>query len=162
LSSRARVTVVDDVTFARARESDLAQLAGLRYQWRVNEAGERGEGEALFAERLREWYDAHRASHAGYLATLDGDAIGCAWLCTIDRVPGPERFVRQAGILQSVYVVPTQRNRGVGEGLVRLTIEDARERGFDYLMVHPSMASFSFYRRLGFVESEKLLELRFV
>jgi GNAT superfamily N-acetyltransferase len=156
------VIVADGVTFARAGEGDLAQLAALRYRWRVEEAGERGEGEALFVEKLREWYDAHRATHAGYLATLDGNAIGCAWLCTIDRVPGPGRFVRRAGILQSVYVAPPQRNRGVGEGLIRLTIEEAKERGFDYLMVHPSMASFSFYRRLGFVESEKLLELRFV
>jgi GNAT superfamily N-acetyltransferase len=153
---------VAEVTFAPAGDSDLAQLAALRYRWRVEEAGERGEGEALFVEKLREWYDAHRATHAGYLATLDGNAIGCAWLCTIDRVPGPGRFVRRAGILQSVYVAPPQRNRGVGEGLIRLTIEEAKERGFDYLMVHPSMASFSFYRRLGFVESEKLLELRFV
>jgi GNAT superfamily N-acetyltransferase len=153
---------VAEVTFAPAGDSDLAQLAALRYRWRVEEAGERGEGEALFVEKLREWYDAHRATHAGYLATLDGNAIGCAWLCTIDRVPGPGRFVRRAGILQSVYVAPPQRNRGVGEGLIRLTIEEAKERGFDYLMVHPSMASSSFYRRLGFVESEKLLELRFV
>ncbi len=154
--------VIEDTTFARAGEGDLAQLAALRYEWRIGEAGERGAGAALFEEQFREWYDAHRATHVGYLATLDAAAIGCAWLCTIERVPGPEKLIRRAGILQSVYVVPPQRNRGVGEGLVRRIIEDAKEGELDYLMVHPSTPSFSFYRRLGFVESEKLLELRFV
>jgi L-amino acid N-acyltransferase YncA len=156
------VIVADGVTFARAGEGDLAQLAALRYRWRVEEAGERGEGEGRFEAQFREWFGAHRATHAGYLAALDGEAIGCAWLCTIDRVPGPEKFVRRAGILQSVYVVPTQRHRGVGEGLLRRMIDDAKQGGLDYLMVHPSAASFGFYRRLGFSESQKLLELRFV
>jgi N-acetylglutamate synthase-like GNAT family acetyltransferase len=154
-------TVSEDVEVARAGEGDLAVLASLRYRWRVEEAGERGEGVTVFEAKFRAWYDEHRATHAGYLAKVEGDAIGCAWLYTIDRVPGPEKFVRRAGILQSVYVVPSQRSRGVGEGLVRRIIEDAKESELDYLMVHPSALSFSFYRRLGFTESQKLLELRF-
>ncbi len=154
--------MIGKTEIARADDGDIALLAALRYRWRVEEGGERGEGTAPFEASFREWFDAHRSTHAGYLASVDGDAIGCAWLCTVDRVPGPEKLIRRAGIIQSVYVVPEQRNRGVGEGLVRRIIEDARARELDYLMVHPSAASFSFYRRLGFSESRKLLELRFV
>jgi GNAT superfamily N-acetyltransferase len=154
--------VTDGVDYARASDDDLGELVSLRYRWRVEEAGERGDGIDQFEATFRAWYETHRATHAGYLAVAEGDAIGCAWLYTIDRVPGPERFIRRAGMLQSVYVVPSHRNQGVGDGLIRHIIDDAKERELDYLMVHPSSASFSFYRRLGFAESNRVLELRFV
>jgi GNAT superfamily N-acetyltransferase len=154
--------VTDGVAYARASDDDLSELVALRYRWRVDEAGEQGDGIDQFMSKFRAWYETHRSTHAGYLAVLDGDAIGCAWLYTIDRVPGPERFIRRAGMLQSVYVVPPLRNQGVGDGLIRHIIVDSKKRELDYLMVHPSSASFSFYRRLGFAESNRVLELRFV
>ena len=40
-------------------------------------------------------------------------------------------------------------------------VEDAADAGLDYLLVHPSTASFPFYRRLGFEDADRALELRF-
>jgi GNAT superfamily N-acetyltransferase len=154
--------VTDHVDYVPASESDVADLSVLRYRWRVEEACEQGGGIARFKSQFRTWYEAHRTTHVGYLARAEGKAIGCAWLFVIDRVPGPEKFIRRAAMLQSVYVEPSRRNQGVGEGLVRRIIEDAGERELDYLMVHPSSASFPFYRRLGFAESSRVLELRFI
>ncbi len=154
--------MTEGIEFVLADESDFAHLAALRYRWRAEEEGERGAGEAEFEARFRLWYEAHRATHLGYLAMSEETAIGCAWLFIVDRIPGPKKFIRRAGILQSVYVEPPRRNSGVGAGLLRRLINDAKERELDYLMVHPSPASFSFYRRLGFAESGRVLELRFV
>ncbi len=148
--------------FTRANDDDLSALAWLRHRWRVEEAGETGEEVASFEARFREWYGAHRSTHVGYLASVGSIAVGCAWLCVIDRIPSPERFVRRGGMLQSVYVEPARRNGGVGEGLIRRMIDDARAMKLDYVMVHPSARSFPFYRRLGFSDAENLLELRFV
>jgi N-acetylglutamate synthase-like GNAT family acetyltransferase len=64
-------------------------------------------------------------------------------------------------MLQSVYVQPQLRSEGVGAELVHLIIAEAKALDLDYLMVHPSSASFDFYRRLGFIDSGKALELRF-
>lgn len=148
------------VVVTRAGDDETATLAALRYRWRVEEAGERAGDASEFEARFLQWYDAHRGTHHGYLALDDGAAIGCAWLCVINRIPGPERFVRRGGILQSVYVEPAHRNRGIGEQLIGRIVDDARALNLDYLMVHPSARAFSFYRRLGFDKSEKLLELR--
>jgi GNAT superfamily N-acetyltransferase len=63
--------------------------------------------------------------------------------------------------LQSVYVRQPQRNVGVGSDLVRLVIEEARAMDLDYLSVHPSEASATFYERLGFADPDRTLELRF-
>jgi GNAT superfamily N-acetyltransferase len=145
----------------RASDDDVADLASLRYAWRVEERGERGLGPREFEAQLREWMSRHRDTHLGYLATDDEVAIGCAWLCIIDRIPGPGTFVRRAGALQSVYVRPSGRNAGVGSELVRFVVSEARAMELDYVGVHPSEQSFTFYRRLGFDAADRALELRF-
>ena len=145
----------------RADESNLSDLAALRFQWRTEELGERGLSLEVFDARFREWCAAHRESHMGFLATIGEVGVGCAWLVIGDRVPGPAKFVRRGGMIQSVYVSPAHRNRRVGSDLVGVLTGEARATGLDYLMVHPSERSFPFYRRLGFEAAEKALELRF-
>jgi GNAT superfamily N-acetyltransferase len=103
----------------------------------------------------------HRDTHLGYLAMEEEVAVGCAWLCVIDRIPGPGTFIRRSGALQSVYVRPARRNAGVGSELVGFVVSEARAMELDYLGVHPSERSFDFYRRLGFDAADRALELRF-
>lgn len=146
---------------SRTNESNLSDLVTLRYQWRSVELSEGGLSPQEFEARFREWYIGHRESHLGYLACVGDVSVGCAWLVIIDRVPGPGRFVRRAGMVQSVYVLPEHRNRGVGSDLMGTLSREARAMGLDYLIVHPSLESFPFYRRLGFAAADKALELRF-
>ena len=82
-----------------------------------------------------------------------------AWLALVHRVPGPERFERLAGNLQSVYVAPASRGQGVGGALVDAVVAHARAAGLGYLVVHPSERSYPLYRRAGFVDTPKVLEL---
>jgi GNAT superfamily N-acetyltransferase len=153
--------VASATSISRADDGDLPTLVALRYQWRVEEGGEAGPALEAFESEFLAWYSDHRHAHLGYLASVDGVAVGCAWLFVVDRIPGPGRFVRRSGMLQSVYVKPELRSAGIGAQLVHFLIDEAKTMELDYLMVHPSSASFTFYRRLGFVESGKVLELRF-
>lgn len=145
----------------RANDDDIGDLASLRYTWRVEEKGERGLEAREFESQFRGWMNHHRETHLGYLATREDVAIGCAWLCVIDRIPGPGTFIRRSGALQSVYVPPAQRNAGVGSELVRFVVNEARAMKLDYLGVHPTEQSFTFYRRLGFDAAGRGLELHF-
>jgi GNAT superfamily N-acetyltransferase len=145
----------------RAGPDDVEDLIQLRYSWRTDELGEQGLDAEEFESQMRGWIERHRDTHLGYLATQDAVAVGCAWLCVTDRIPSPAQFVRRAGVLQSVYVRQPQRNVGVGSDLVRLVIEEARAMDLDYLSVHPSEASATFYERLGFADPDRTLELRF-
>ena len=145
---------------SRATDDVLGDVIALRYGWRTEEAGETGMSLEEFQRNSRAWIDDHRSSHLGYVARVGARAVGCAWLCVIDRVPGPGKFLRRGAILQSVYVEPTSRDVGVGSGLLRAMLEDALTMGLDYVMVHPSAASFEFYRRAGFTAAERSLELR--
>ncbi len=149
------------VEIARAGLADAATLAALRFRWRTEEAGDTGPTQEAYASALAEWMLDHRASHVAYLARGDADAIGEAWRATVDRVPGVARPRRFCAFVQAVYVAPEHRGRGVGAALVGRLVEEARDEGFDYLVVHPSRRSFAFYRRLGFADADRALELRF-
>jgi GNAT superfamily N-acetyltransferase len=151
---------MNDTKFRRAGSGDVGDIATLRYSWRVDEMGEHGLEVGEFESQMRGWIERHRDTHLGYLATQDTVAVGCAWLCVIDRVPAPAKFVRRAGVVQSVFVRPAQRNVGVGSDLVRLIINEARAMDLDYLSVHPSERSVTFYQRLGFDNPDRTLELR--
>lgn len=151
---------MSDLQCRPTNDRDIGDLAELRYTWRVDERGERGLDASEYQSQLREWMHRHRETHFSYLALHDDVAVGCAWLCVIDRIPGPGTFIRRSGALQSVYVRPAKRNAGVGSELVRFVVEEARAMNLDYLGVHPSERSFTFYRRLGFDAADRALELR--
>lgn len=114
---------------------------------------------AAFVEAFVAWVHEHAATHLGFLATAGDEPVGMAFLAVIERIPGPGRWDRRAAALQSVYVRPERRGEGIGRLLCEAAIEEAARRGADYVMVHPSARSFSLYRRLGFVESGRVLEL---
>ncbi len=142
-------------------EGDIADLARLRYAWRAVERDESGLNSEQFATAFAFWLMEHRASHVGFIGSLGDEAVAMAWLALVDRVPGPGVFVRRCAYVQSVYVAEIHRNGHYGTLLMGKLIDFAREHQLDYLAVHPSSESFSFYQRLGFAGTEKVLELDF-
>jgi GNAT superfamily N-acetyltransferase len=132
----------------------------LRFTWRSDEGAERGLDRAAFEVSLRDWIEQHRSSHIPFLAFRGALPIGMTWMALVDRIPGPEHFVRRSAYIQSTYVAQPERARGVGTALVRLLVAHARELHLDYLAVHPSERAFDLYRRLGFAETGRVLELR--
>lgn len=81
------------------------------------------------------------------LATEDDDAVGCIAM-------RPLGFGR--GEMRRLYVRPRYRSMGAGRDLVRRLIDDARQLGYDQIMLNtlPSMvAARALYRHFGFVET---------
>jgi GNAT superfamily N-acetyltransferase len=153
------MTVAVDTVVRTATADDVASLALLRWQWRVDEKGERGASIAQFTSELASWWATRSRSHLAFLALAGAVPVGMAWLAIIDRVPGPAQSLRRAGGLQSVYVRSAERGRGIGARLVEAAVVAAAENGLDYVSVHPSAPSFSLYRRAGFAETGGVLEL---
>jgi GNAT superfamily N-acetyltransferase len=133
-------------------------MARLRFTWRHDESGETGDL-ATFTPAFGDWWRAHATSHVGFLAEVDRKPIGMAWLGIFERIPGPERFRRRSGMIQSVYVLPSMRGQGIGSTLINQAIQSAQDHGLAYLMVHPSARSYSVYERAGFGPTRSVLEL---
>ena len=143
----------------RAELEDAPNLARLRWLWRTSERGERGLSEPEFETAFADWWSGHQSSHMAFIAESAGRAVGMAWLAIFDRVPHPRRLDRQAGSVQSVFVLEEHRNRGIGGALIEAVIAEAHSRGVGYLIVHPSERAYPLYTRLGFAETDSILHL---
>jgi GNAT superfamily N-acetyltransferase len=147
-----------EVVVRRAGAVDGPALARLRWRWRVEERGEVGDiDRERFVDFFVTWTLDHAGSHLPFLAEVDGQIAGMAWLSLGDRVPSPQALDRRAGDIQSVYVVPELRRHGVGARLITAVVQHARDVELVYLTVHSAVDAIGFYERLGFVDNGQWL-----
>ncbi|GAA1617362.1 GNAT family N-acetyltransferase [Actinoplanes couchii] len=103
------------------------------------------------------WVAAHRESHLPFVAELDGQVVGNAWLHVAERVPGNGKLDRWYGDVQSVMVREEYRGRGIGAALIEAILAEARSRGLLHVTVHSGRRAVDFYLRNGFVHHRQML-----
>jgi GNAT superfamily N-acetyltransferase len=144
-----------DVVVRQGTAADAAELAGLRWRWRIEE---RNEGSDIdrqsFVDLFTDWAAAH-PNHLPFVAEAHGVLVGMAWLSLTDRVPSPRQLARRAGDIQSVYVVPELRGQGVGAELLEALLRYAAEAELGNLTVHSARTAIGFYETLGFLHNEQ-------
>lgn len=146
------------VTIRKATAGDATALAGLRWRWPVEERGYAGTDRAAFLELFSSWVVEHLATHIPFLAEVDDQIVGTAWLMLADRVPSPTRRHRRTGDVQSVYVVPELRSRGVGAQLVQAVLAEAHSLHLEHVTVHSSIRAMPLYQRSGFQPEQRWLQ----
>ena len=117
------------------------------------------EGDAVFAEYLRQQkFDRELEDLTEkygkpwgrlYLVRCDGEAAGCVALRKIDDVSCE---------LKRLYIKPQFRGNGISKKLVQRIISDAKEIGYEYILLDtlPFLKSaIHLYRSVGFYEIEK-------
>lgn len=93
-----------------------------------------------------------------FTVVVTGDhVIGLARLATVARPPSSGAPVRLCGDVQSVYVTPEKRGRGVGRRLSQHGMATAAARGLEHLTVHSSARAVPLYIRAGFTVDARLL-----
>ena len=128
-----------------AGAADLAVLAELR--------DIRPDNLAAFAG----WVADHAETHLPFVAEVDGQVVGSAWLHVAARVPGAESLDRQYGDVQSVLVRRQHRGRGIGAALMAAILAEARSRELSHVTVHSGRRAVDFYLRSGFSHHRQLL-----
>jgi GNAT superfamily N-acetyltransferase len=149
---------VDNITIREAKLDELRDVAGLRWDWVQEMGGEPAVGtREAFVSAFAEWASSHRSSHVCVVTLRGTTVIGMAWLAVIPRVPSPRSFERASGDLQSVYVVPRERNGKLGGRMIDAALKLAAERNLERVTVHSSARAIAAYERSGFAASPKLL-----
>jgi len=151
-------TSAGGVSIRSAVADDLTAAAELRWQWVQELDGEPVVDHDVFLTVFTEWAVAHTETHHCLVARRAEAVIGMAWLAVVPRVPSARALERASGDLQCVYVVPAERNAGVGARLLAAVRARADELGLERVTVHSSADAISAYRRAGFVVSERLLQ----
>ena len=137
---------------------DVAALAEVLW---LHDRGELPDQKSLhqFAVELAQWWDDHHYTHTAFVAQLGGpQLVGMAWVAMVPRVPRPAVFTRLSADLQSVFVRPEHRGRGIGSALVEAASEHAVGLGALRLTVHSGRKAVPLYERLGFATSPQLLQ----
>jgi GNAT superfamily N-acetyltransferase len=154
-SSEAKATM--QVNVRRASAGDAAALANLRLQALIESRGHRGPDSGAFVDAFASWISAHLTTHLAFLAEVDGDAVGMAWLMVAERVPSPQRQHRLFGDVQSVYVVRELRNRGIGAALLKVVLAEAGRLELEHVTVHSSDRAVPLYQRASFRHDQRWL-----
>jgi GNAT superfamily N-acetyltransferase len=151
--------LVDDVAVGYAADDELDVVATLRWQWAVRENNRApATSREEFVQAFVSWAREHASSHRWIIASCDDEIIGMACLAVVPRVPSPQSPDRAPGDLQSVYVVPGERNTGLGGQIVTAILSLAGQLGLERVTVHSSPRAVSAYSRTGFAVSPRLLQ----
>lgn len=145
------------VTVRKATLGDAEALAGLRLGGLDDGSGPGGPDRGAFVESFSAWVGDHLSTHLPFIAEVDLDVVGVAWLMIAERVPGPTRRPRRCGDVQSVYVVPRLRDRGIGTALLEAVLAEAAELEMEHVTVHANDRAVAFYGRAGFRHDQRWL-----
>ncbi|WP_433893337.1 GNAT family N-acetyltransferase [Streptomyces sp. CA-111067] len=143
---------------SQASADDTSDLARLLWLDTRNEEPAQRSVDA-FAAELAQWWSARQDSHLAFVARLlRPEIVGMAWVAVVPRVPRPGATSRLSADIQSVFVVPEHRGRGVGSALVDAASEHAARLGALRVTVHSGRKAVPVYERLGFESSRQLLQ----
>jgi GNAT superfamily N-acetyltransferase len=147
-----------EIEIRLALPEEYPAVAGLRWQWEMEAGAAPGGDRAVFEAAFAAWALAHTASHRCVVVCRNGTVIGMAWLAVVARVPTPDTFARAIGDLQSVYLVPEARSKGMGGRLIAAALEEARALGLPKVTVQSTTRAIPVYCRNGFAASPKVLQ----
>lgn len=146
-----------DVDIRIARDDELEATVSLRWRWTAERSGDVAIDEPTFVAEAAAWARAHAGTHLPHVALVDGRIVGMAWLALTPRVATVHSRERVSGDLQSCYVVPELRGRGIGGRLVHAVLATATAHGAEHVTVHTSADSPAMDERNGFRPSARLL-----
>lgn len=142
-----RATPDDSYTIARLRQAMWDEM-------RPDDPADRTFREATFVF----WYEALESGRAvGWIAEVDGQAVGITMLLLHDHPPRPFGQLRR-GYVTSVYVTPAYRRQGHGKALMQAAIAYGREQGLQRLELRTSPVGRALYESVGFEAVELLIK----
>lgn len=150
-----------ETTYRLAIESDVLELAEMRWTWRTGEDGacpvvSREDYVEECAAFLRQGFA--DGSWVCWVAEIEGRIVSHIFLQRVRKVPKPNRPHDEIGYVTNVYTRPTYRGQGIGSALLARVVQWARDRDIDALFVWPSQQAVSFYERAGFRADNEILE----
>ncbi|HEV3088679.1 MAG TPA: GNAT family N-acetyltransferase [Candidatus Elarobacter sp.] len=151
------------MTIRRAMPDDAPLLAEHRARvWR--EVGEWSDEELAPVIPLWASWMRTKVADGTYVAFVaddeNGEPVASGAVLVHVAIPRPNWPSDRAGRVQSVYVVPAARRRGVARALMDAVVAYAQEAKLIFLSLHPSDDARPLYAAMGFTQGDEML-LRF-
>ncbi|WP_285038046.1 GNAT family N-acetyltransferase [Plantibacter sp. lyk4-40-MEA-4] len=149
-----------EVEIRVATPADAAGLAELKLLMSPPAAPLADWERALFAHDLVSWIAVDPDSRVCLVAVVDDRVVGMAWLVVFSRAPNIGALRRLTGDVQSVFVRPEFRGRGIAGRLIDGLLDAARARDIGRVSVSANEDAAPVYLRAGFERAPLLLEWR--
>ena len=123
------------------------------------EGGRPEEAVAAMTEPFAEWLAPRLADgrYFGWFAEDAGQVAAGLGMMEIDWPPHPLHPASgRRGYVLNLYVEPAFRRRGIAHRLIEAATDEARARGLDYVILHPSAQGRPLYESLGWTATGEL------
>src|SRR5262245_55390876 len=121
------------VTVRPGTPADGPAMAGLRWRDSIEGGFTPATDRDSYLASFAAWVGEHMSTHRPFVAELDGEVVGMAWLMVGERVPSPANSRRLFGDVQSVYVASEVRNDGIGAALLKELLVEASRLGLEHV-----------------------------
>lgn len=95
-----------------------------------------------------------------YVAIDKGEIISSCMLCIFETAPIPSSLDGKVGELLNVYTKKEYRRQGHSSKLIKLLIEDAKEKGISKIILEYTKEGYSLYKSLGFKDTYRHMEYK--
>jgi GNAT superfamily N-acetyltransferase len=95
-------------------------------------------------------------TYVAWIAEERGEPIASGAILVHLTIPRPGGDSERAGRVQSVYVAPAARRRGVARAIMEALLADARALRLIFLSLHPSDEARALYAAMGFVPADEM------
>jgi GNAT superfamily N-acetyltransferase len=149
------------IEYRTATETDIPQLAAMRWDFRLEEAPgtpahDRPEFLRACEAFLRDGLST--GQWTCWLAGEDSVILSHIFVQRVAKVPKPNKLEDAFGYMTNVYTRPAYRGQGIGSRLMEKVLAWAAAVDLEMVIVWPSEASIRFYERAGFSPSDQALE----
>lgn len=134
-------------------------MAALRWEFRSVGRGELEETEHAFVERCGAWMRAaltRDEAWSAWVAETETGLVGQIWVRLIEKLPNPTHEPERHAYISNLFVKPAARG-GVGTQLLEACLAWLGEENVDAILLWPSAASRSLYKRHGFTATDDVL-----
>ncbi len=142
-----RATVADAQVLAEHRAAVWAEVG----DWSAEAMAAQTPVWADFARRT-----VADGTYVAWIAEERGEPIASGAILVHLAIPRPGSASERAGRVQSVYVVPAARRRGVARAVMEALLADARALQLIFLTLHPSEEARGLYTSMGFTPADEL------
>lgn len=98
-------------------------------------------------------------SHLAFVASMDGEDVGCGAICFSEELPSPDNPSGKCGYLMNIYVRKNFRMHGVGHDIVKKLVEEAKKHHCDKIYLETTPEGRPVYESLGFRDLPDMMKL---
>lgn len=154
---------MQNLTFKVISSADLDAYVDMRMDFilemqPVHDAAEIAE----FRKATEEYFDKQIrcGNFVGYIGYAEKIHVCCAGFLLYEQPCLPGKLQRKVGHMHNVYTIPSMRQKGIGEKLIRFIVEDAKTRGFYKITLNATKMGELLYNKCGFADpKERYMEL---